>query len=191
MGEDLVGRARTLAGERLAVAMPQRWAHVQGVARVASVVASRLVMRDSDAVVAAAWLHDVGYSPSLSATGFHPVDGASFARSVGMPELVVSLVAHHSGAHAEAIERGLAAELAEFELPPTDVLDVVTYADMTTAPDGGRIDAEARVAEILARYSTEDPVHSAVSHSSVELLASVARVNGWLRLVEAGVVQPR
>lgn len=191
MDEDLVGRARTLAGERLAVAMPQRWAHVQGVARVASVVAPRLLARDSDAVVAAAWLHDVGYSPSLSVSGFHPVDGASFARSAGMPELVVSLIAHHSGAHAEAIERGLAAELAEFDLPPSGVLDVVTYADMTTAPDGSRIDARTRVREILARYSTDDPVHSAVSRSSVELLASVARVNERLRRVDAGIVQPR
>ena len=171
--------------------MPQRWAHVQGVARIASDVAPRLLSRDSDAVVAAAWLHDVGYSPSTSATGFHPVDGARFARSAGMPELVVSLIAHHSAAHAEAIERGLAAELAEFELPPSDVLDVVTYADMTTAPDGGRIDAETRVREILDRYSTDDPVHSAVSRSSVELLASVDRVNERLRLVDAGAVQPR
>lgn len=191
MDEDLVGRARTLADERLAVAMPQRWAHVQGVARIASVVAPTLLARDADAVVAAAWLHDVGYSPSLSVTGFHPVDGARFARSVGMPELVVSLIAHHSGANAEAIERGLTTELAEFDAPPGGVLDVVTYADMTTAPDGSRIDAETRVRDILARYSTDDPVHSAVSRSAIELLASVARVNERLRRVEAGAVQPR
>ena len=154
MTEDLVRRARALASERLSFAMPQRWAHVQGVAATASSVAPRLLARDVDAVIAAAWLHDVGYSPSLAVTGFHPVDGARFARSVGMPQLVVSLIAHHSGASAEAIERGLIPELAEFDPPPILVLDVVTYADMTTAPDGSPIEAETRVSEILSRYST-------------------------------------
>lgn len=71
------------------------------------VVAPRLLASDADAAIATTWLHDVGYLPSLAATGFHPVDGARFARAAGMPELVVSLIAYHSGASAEAIERGL------------------------------------------------------------------------------------
>lgn len=108
-----------------------------------------------------------------------------------MPDLVVSLIAHHSGANAEAIERGLTAELAEFDRPPGVVLDVVTYADMTTAPDGTPIDAEKRVSEILSRYSSDDPVHAAVSRSSVELLATVARINEQLRLAPAGATHPR
>jgi putative nucleotidyltransferase with HDIG domain len=54
-------------------------------------------------------LHDIGYAPSLVATGFHPVDGARFLRAQGTPEVVVSLVAHHSGAVFEAEQRGLAA----------------------------------------------------------------------------------
>lgn len=191
MNRDLVDRARTLASEHLAVAMPQRWAHVLGVARTASDISPRLLARDADAVVAAAWLHDVGYAPSIALTGFHPVDGARFARSAGMPDLVVSLIAHHSGANAEAIERGLTAELAEFDRPPGVVLDVVTYADMTTAPDGTPIDAEKRVSEILSRYSSDDPVHAAVSRSSVELLATVARINEQLRLAPAGATHPR
>lgn len=191
MNEDLVVCARALASERLSLAMPQRWSHVQGVAGTASGVAPQLLARDVDAVIAAAWLHDVGYSPGLAVTGFHPVDGARFARSAGMPELVVSLIAHHSGANAEAIERGLTAELDEFDPPPSDVLDVVTYADMTTAPNGSPTDAETRVSEILSRYSSEDPVHAAVSRSSLELLASVARVTELLRITDAGAAHPR
>ena len=191
MNRNLVDHARTLASERLAVAMPRRWAHVLGVARTASDIAPRLLVRDADAVVAAAWLHDVGYAPSIAMTGFHPVDGARFARSAGMPDLVVSLIAHHSGAIAEAIERGLTPELAEFDRPPREVLDVVTYADMTTAPNGTPIDAELRVSEILSRYSIDDPVHAAVSRSSAELLATVARINGQLRLAPAAATQPR
>lgn len=175
MNGDLVARARALASERLAEAVPQRWAHVQGVASTASAIA-HIVARGADDIIAAAWLHDVGYSPSLVVTGFHPVDGARFAKVVGMPDLVVSLIAHHSGADAEAGERGLTAELAEFDVPPRDMLDVVTFADMTTSPDGGLINAEKRVSEILSRYSDDDPVHAAVSRSGTELLESVARV---------------
>lgn len=171
--------------------MPQRWAHVVGVAKTASDIAPRLLAKDADAIVAAAWLHDVGYAPSIAKTGFHPVDGARFAKSAGMPALVVSLIAHHSGASAEAIERGLDAELAEFDRPPRDVLDVVTYADMTTAPDGTPIEADRRVSEILSRYSRDDPVHAAVSRSSDELLAAVARIKDQLRLAPAGASQPR
>jgi HD superfamily phosphodiesterase len=71
-------RARTIAEERLASLAP-RWAHVQAVAAAAELMVAGLDEIDADAVMAAAWLHDVGYAPSLARTGFHPVDGAKFA----------------------------------------------------------------------------------------------------------------
>lgn len=161
--------------------MPRRWSHVQGVAGAAAQVAPRVDPDDADALIAAAWLHDVGYAPGIALTGFHPLDGARFATEAGMPELVVSLIAYHTGADTEAAERGLAAELEAFARPPRDKLDVVTFADMTTSPDGDPIDAEERVAEILSRYAQGDPVHAAVSRSAPELLASVARVRARCR----------
>lgn len=103
---------------------------------------------EGDAVRVAGWLHDVGYAPSLVATGFHPVDGARFLRAQGARELVVSLVAHHSGAVFEAEQRGLAGELAEFAAPPQELLDVVTYADLTTSPDGAAVTVDQRLSEI-------------------------------------------
>lgn len=190
MNGDLISRASALAGERLA-GMSRRWSHVQGVAQVASVVSPRVEPANSEAIIAAAWLHDVGYAPSVALTGFHPVDGARFARDAGMPELVVALIAHHTGADAEAVERGLSSELAEFPRPPRESLDVVTFADMTTSPDGDPITAENRVAEILARYADDDPVHAAVSRSASELLASVVRVYDRLDLAPASTPQPR
>ena len=60
-----------------------RWAHVQGVAAAAELMAAGLAPIDADAVVAAAWLHDVGYAPSVLSTSFHPVDGAAFVRANG------------------------------------------------------------------------------------------------------------
>ena len=136
----------------------------------------------SDAIVAAAWLHDVGYAKALAKTGFHPVDGALFAKDSGFPALVVSLIAYHTGAQIEASQRGTEAELAAFEPPPADVLDVVTFADMTTSPAGEPITADDRLAEIFSRYNEGDPVFEAVSRSGPELLEAVSRVRERLSI---------
>ena len=64
---------------------------------------------------AAAYLHDIGYAPSLATTGFHPLDGARWIRDSGPGGRLASLVAHHSCAIHEARVRGLdEALLAEF-----------------------------------------------------------------------------
>lgn len=180
---DVVQQAEALAAARLGE-LPRRWSHVQGVAGVASSVAQRLDPGNADAIVAAAWLHDVGYSRNLAATGFHPIDGANFARDAGLPELVVSLIAYHSGAAVEADERGLSAELRRIAPPPGDVLDVLTFADMTTSPDGDSVSATERVGEILSRYKEDDPVFAAVSRSGPDLLAAVDRVRERLDWVQ-------
>jgi hypothetical protein len=73
--------------------------------------------KDRHAVVAAAWLHDVGYSADIAVTGLHPLDGARFLQDRGCLPLVVSLVAYHTGAEVEAEERGLLEELARAGLP--------------------------------------------------------------------------
>jgi putative nucleotidyltransferase with HDIG domain len=127
---DTVLRARVMAEERLG-SFAARWAHVRGVAAAAELMAAGLAAMDADAVVAAAWLHDVGYAPSVWSTSFHPVDGAVFVRAEGFPAVVVSLVAYHTGAAFEARERGLSDALAEFPEPPELLLDVLTCADMT------------------------------------------------------------
>ena len=38
----------------------------------------------TDDLVAAAWLHDIGYAPELVETGFHPLDGARYLRREGL-----------------------------------------------------------------------------------------------------------
>jgi putative nucleotidyltransferase with HDIG domain len=173
---DTVLRAQMIAEERLGSLAP-RWAHVQGVAAAAELMLAGLDATDAEAVVAAAWLHDVGYAPSVRSTSFHPVDGAVFVREEGFPALVVSLVAYHTGAAFEARERGLLDALAAFPEPPELLLDVLTCADMTTGPDGSRVRADDRVSEILSRYPEDDPVHRAIERSAPTLLAAVARVD--------------
>lgn len=187
MDATLSDRACEASREHLR-ALPRRWAHVQAVAARAQAVTARLALDNSDEIVAAAWLHDIGYAADLAETGFHPVDGANFARRGGFPELVVALIAHHTGADIEADERGLTDELAPLPVPPVDVLDVVTFADMTTGPDGSPVMAEDRVAEILSRYPADDPVARAVSRSAPALLAAITRVQARLDAVGS---QPR
>jgi putative nucleotidyltransferase with HDIG domain len=172
---ELVESAREQSRELL-TELPRRWAHVQGVATAAASAARSVASADESSIIAAAWLHDVGYSDSISQTGFHPLDGATYARDAGLPALVVSLIAYHTGAVEEAMERGLSADLAEIPQPPSAVLDVLTFADLTTSPDGKPVEASDRIEEILSRYEPSDPVHRAVSRSAPSLLEAVARV---------------
>ena len=140
MAKDLITRAKDVTELELA-SMSGRLAHVRGVAATAAKVASSLLRDQHDEVVAAAWLHDVGYGPRVRNSGFHPLDGAAFLRSEGFPDVVSSLVAFHSGASEEVDERGLKESLSRFTPPPTDLLDVLTYADMTTGPTGDAVTA--------------------------------------------------
>ena len=106
--------------------LTDRWRHVQAVGERARQV-SRVFDAEDDreVLIAAAYLHDVGYAPSLATLGFHPVDGARWVRDQGHGRLA-SLVAHHSGARFEAEERGMVAELEEFEQPDGPVLDALS-----------------------------------------------------------------
>jgi hypothetical protein len=163
--------ARTL----LAQPLPRRWAHVQGVPAAARTLAP-VLGADADLVIAAAWVHDIGYAPALARTGLHPLDGARYLRDVGADDMICRLVAHHSGAMTEAAERGMDAELArEFGPPRADLLDALIYCDMTTSPDGARLPVTQRLAEIRSRYDPAHPVSRAVARSAPEIIAAVTR----------------
>ena len=153
---DMVGveSAHDMAEQKLAGSLPRRWRHVRSVARRARWAAKQLSL--SDDLVAAAWLHDVGYAPDLVETGFHPLDGARYLRRMGVDGQVVSLVAYHSCAHIEADVRGLGAELAsEFPIADSLLADVLLYCDMTTGPDGDYVRPGDRLVEIRGRYGPD------------------------------------
>ncbi|MEI2649785.1 MAG: HD domain-containing protein [Dermatophilaceae bacterium] len=99
-----VAHAQEIAREQLRM-LPRRWQHVQGVGRLAEDVASASGLADD--LVAAAWLHDVGYAPGVADSSLHGLDGARFLLDLDAPIRVVSLVGHHTGAAFEAQERGL------------------------------------------------------------------------------------
>jgi HD domain len=173
--------AEATARKLLAKPLPRRWAHTQGVAATARGLA-RVTGPDADLVTAAAWLHDIGYAPSVVATGFHPLDGARHLRdSEGASGMLCRLVAHHSCAINEAIERGLACELAgEFRPARRDLADALIYCDMTTSPDGHHLPVGRRLAEIRSRYGPGHLVSRSIARSAPELTSAVGRVTGRL-----------
>jgi HD domain len=175
-----IDSARTLADSVIGK-MGDRWRHVQAVAAQAERIAYVLPEQHRGALVVSAWLHDIGYGPAAYATGFHPLDGARYLAASGVDSQIVSLVAYHSGATYEAAERGFVDELAAYD-PPANLtlLDALTYADMTTGPKGQPTTVIERIAEILARYGPDDPVHRAVSRSRPSLVAAVGRTQARL-----------
>src|SRR5690349_13818372 len=107
MDEVTLDWARRIAEAELGEALPRRWAHSQGVTARAGGM-GQLLGKDATLLAAAAVLHDVGYTPRLAITGFHPLDGARFLRDEhGAGERLTRLVANHSFALLEAEERGL------------------------------------------------------------------------------------
>lgn len=172
--------ARELARHLVGTLRP-RWSHVAAVGRLAEYLAESNTVVD-EALVMAAWLHDIGYSPGLRHMGQHSIDGAAFLHAQGWCEGVVRLVAHHTGAAAEAVERGLAEDLALFDPPDAQALDILTMIDLSVGPDGSSVMDRQRIAEILNRYSDEDPVHLAVTRSQHDLLVSSARAKRLLGL---------
>jgi HD superfamily phosphohydrolase YqeK len=88
--------ARTAGPGALQEPLPRRWVHVQGVAARARGLAP-VLDADADLLEAAAWLHDIGYAPSLATTGLHQLDGARHLRDAQHADaMLCRLVAHHS-----------------------------------------------------------------------------------------------
>ena len=181
---DLLPWARGLAEELLAEPLPRRWAHSQGVGRLAELLAD-ILGEDAELLAAAAWLHDIGYAPDLVNTGMHQLDGARYLRDIADADpRLCGLVANHTCACIEARNRGLHAVL-EAEFPPVDGLlaDALTYCDMSTTPDGELTNATDRLTEILDRYGEGTLVFETMVEARPLILEAAHKVG---RLLGAG-----
>jgi HD domain-containing protein len=144
----------------LLASLGDRWFHVQGVVETARCVGKMLSEEDRSYLIAAAYTHDIGYAPSLTKTGFHPLDGACYLRSLGY-ERLACLVAHHSEARFEAQLRGYAHELNAFPRERSATADALAYCDLTTGPRGEHISLKERACDIYLRYGETDIVTQA------------------------------
>jgi HD domain len=156
-----------------------RWQRVRGVVRQAQRIMRVVREHDRPYLIAAAWLHDIGYAPSLAATAFHPLDGARYVRSLGH-ERVARLIAYHSSARWEADALGLGDELAAFPRG-LGTADALTYCDMTTSPTGQSVTMADRLAEIAERYGREHLVVRCLQLAYEHLAGAVQRTEERLR----------
>lgn len=145
-----IGWAADLA-EILLKDVDDRWPHVQGVARRATEISVVVPIWDRQHLIAAAYLHDIGYSPGLRRVGLHQLDGAAYLRRLGQ-ERLARLVAHHSEARFEVEVHGASHLLAEYEPDGEELRDALTYCDITTSATGMPTTMVDRLAEIESRY---------------------------------------
>jgi hypothetical protein len=145
-----------------------RWLHVQGVVERAYSI--RRLFNDSEQayLIASAYLHDIGYAPSLKRTGFHPIDGAYYLELEGQDRLA-SLVAYHSESQFEASIRNLLPELVFFEREHSLLANALTYCDMTTNSIGQLVSIDDRLNDIFKRYDNEHVVSIAI-HKAMPFL---------------------
>jgi putative nucleotidyltransferase with HDIG domain len=178
--------AHQLAERLLADALPERWAHVQAVAATAHRLTTRITQK-AEASVVAAWLHDIGYAPTVAATGFHPLDGARFLRGRGWPDKVCTLVANHTDAMRQAIELGLADALREeFPDEPGIDRDILWAADASTGPSGRPVTIHERVNEVQTRYGPDHLVTRCMHESQPLLQAAADRVDSLINARDSG-----
>jgi putative nucleotidyltransferase with HDIG domain len=140
---------------------------------------ARHLETDGDVLVAAAYLHDIGYAFELRRTEFHPLDGALHLRDSGHYR-VACLVAHHSSSEYAADLLGLTRQLRSFPLENSLLVDALTYCDMTTDLNGREVSLDERLLSVTARYGGNHPIAQALDNAEPCLRASVKRVEEWL-----------
>lgn len=152
-----------------------RWWHTVTAARHAEHIAGALPDVERPLLLAAAWLHDIGYHPALAATGLHHLDGALTLDGLVPPRLV-GLIAHHGAGDAEAELRRTSIALDCFPGEASLLADALDYCDLTAGPDGRPMRPEERIEEVLARYGEGHVVARAMASRRGELLAACTRI---------------
>ncbi len=162
---------------------PERLAHTEAVAARSVLLTAATTNEQALFLVAAAWLHDIGYHPLLQETGFHPVDGASHLQRTGWPQAMCDLVAHHSGSRFVAAARRLDDELKAFSFEEDELTDALTVADQTAGPHGQPMTLDERIHDMLTRHGPDSPNASAHPNRGPYLLSAARRVAARLENV--------
>jgi predicted metal-dependent HD superfamily phosphohydrolase len=172
--------AEALAERCLAGELPQRWTHVRAAAATADRLRPAFTEQDADTLVAAVWLHDIGYAASLHATGFHPLDGARYLRSIGLDARLCALVAHHSGARHAARMLGLTRQLSEFPDETSLVRDALWFCDLTTGPTGRTVTFDDRLTEVRTRYGPTHVAPRSLTAATPDIRQAIEAVHSHL-----------
>jgi hypothetical protein len=176
--ENLLDWANRKARQLLRKEPVQRHLHTQAVASKAAIIGGCMAS-DGDVLIAAAYLHDIGYSSQLRRSGFHPLDGAIYLRDLGHEHLA-RLVAHHSYSVFAADLLGLSAEIRPFQYESSFLMDALTYCDMTTDSHGRSVVLDKRLARAYGSYGADHVVARALKQAEPSLRRTVNRVEGWI-----------
>lgn len=179
-------RAAQALSRRMLAANPERLRHTSAVAARAVSLAEAVDEVDVNLLVAAAWVHDIGYSQTLRQTGFHPLDGARFLASLDWDPRLCGLVAHHSGSRFVAAAGGLGPALGEFVYVQDAVSDALTIADQTVGPNGRRLTLDERMRDMLERHGPQSAHARAHAQREAYFRATLHRVTARLEDREAG-----
>jgi hypothetical protein len=175
---ELTDWARSEA-ESMLSPLGDRWLHTVAVADRAGAVRLMLRLDERYLLIAAAWVHDIGYAPALATSGFHPLDGAVYLDRLGRHRLAC-LVANHTGAREEARLRGLADELAAFPDERSILSAALVYCDLTCGPRGQKMTPDERRADIEHRHGSSSIVVAGLSAAWPELMAQVEQIEQLL-----------
>lgn len=144
----------------------QRYEHSRGVAQQAARAArsARLPGDRRRMLLAAAWLHDIGYALD---DGPHAAAGARALRRAGH-ERLARIVAHHSNASEKAMRSGGPLVEPEFPRPSggdAHLLTLLDIADLLTGPWGEKVDPAGRLAGVVERHGPDGvSVQALVGH---------------------------
>jgi HD superfamily phosphodiesterase len=159
--------------------LENRWKHTQGVVKRAHEISKLFNGSDRSLLIAAAYLHDIGYAPSLKRTGYHSIDGAYYLRANGQ-ERLASLVAHHFEAYTVARQLGLMAELEKFPAEYSAIANALDYCDLTTNSVGEPISFQERIDDILQRHKDDRIITQATREAIPALRAAYERIQAAL-----------
>jgi hypothetical protein len=134
-------------------------AHVLRAGSIASQLTVLFDDREAALLVAAATLHDIGYSPRIARTGFHPLDGGIYLASRGLNLRLAGLVANHSLAYINAPAHGIHNLEDMFPRETGLLADALMFADMHSAPNGAWVRGADRISEIAGRHTYPGTSH--------------------------------
>ena len=137
-----------------------RYKHTLCVVKRVEEVIANYDIPESDALVMAAYLHDIGYNENIVISSFHPFDGGRYLLDGGWDLSIVKLVMYHTYAYQEIKKSrrlDLVSYYGKFMLTKEDKmrLDVLTYADLHSSHDGVACGLAERLAGVRERYGSD------------------------------------
>jgi hypothetical protein len=166
-----------------------RYHHILGVVRNMEELLPKLDLNEEvkKELIQAAFLHDIGYNPELNKNNFHPLDGAIFAQQSGFSKPVIAAILFHSEAY-ETVKKARTdlLDIYETNKPLLDeqdrlFIDLITYCDVQTSPQGEKISLEERVQDVVNRYGEDHLVSQMMIFCKPKYQNTIERVNKWIK----------